>query len=513
VCIRISNTSVNNKIFDSLQIKPREIQLGSRPSENLIEEPIKDTIIESSGKEGKVSGAGIEFVDEKQPEISLVENNSAKRIEGLVYKSLAEKAISSTSNTLIKGVSVGIPFTKKSIGFGVQHEVSKSLSKTFQMLSKENVKTASATLISSAKDAGTKSISKHLDTLLVEGKVGKGVETLTIKEASKESGGVVKAIANSYKELKSDFSVMKATQNVSSETLPKLAKSTITSTIKKEATEAAAKLSKSPYSAIGIVDDFTKNTFSNIVTKEVKKIASEKGLNISEEAIKSFVSKDSRNIMSKAYDLLRAQGVSPGSTKKLSKKAFESISKEIGQLSAKEATKTTQKIVDNAISKASSATMLGVSKEVAIGAGEKALKKGMTQGIEAGVQKAIKRAGSEVSEKFASESGKYMINQTVLYSAHMGKGTSTAIGTGIAKYGTAVGHIANGAILAYDGYDAYKKIKDPNVSMTSKALAATTVGLDVASMALDKKYKPLSWVASGLGIATSIGSDLTKDKN
>ncbi|MFN4151874.1 MAG: hypothetical protein ACK4IX_13120, partial [Candidatus Sericytochromatia bacterium] len=123
VCVRISSPSVNN-LYDSLQVKPKEKQVETKPSEVVIQQPIKDKRVESDAKEGKVSGAGIEFVDQKQPDVSSVGNHSAKRTSGVIYKAISEKAVSATSNTLIKGVSVGIPFTNKSIGFGVQHEVS-----------------------------------------------------------------------------------------------------------------------------------------------------------------------------------------------------------------------------------------------------------------------------------------------------------------------------------------------------------------------------------------------------
>ncbi|MFN4150790.1 MAG: hypothetical protein ACK4IX_07580, partial [Candidatus Sericytochromatia bacterium] len=180
---------------------------------------------------------------------------------------------------------------------------------------------------------------------------------------------------------------------------------------------------------------------------------------------------------------------------------------------AAEVTEAAVKGTLKAETKAGVTTMLGVSGKVFTGAGEKALRTGVTEGIEQGVKAAVKRGGAEVTEKVVTKASEKAITKAAQEAAlKAATGKTAKVGTTVAKIGPAISTAVGVGIVAWDAYDAYKKIKDPNVSTTSKVLAGATVALSITSVATERKYAPVSWAATGLSIATSIGSDYYKDK-
>lgn len=346
-------------------------------------------------------------------------SHSAKRyLTGFGYKSMAQWGTKVLSNTLIKGVSIGLP-GGKAIGFGIKHAVAKAVGEELsKQVAKGVVKAGETTLIKASEKAVTSATGSVLKSLTTQKLIGQGIETLTMKEASKLAGGKLKAVIEGGKALKTDLAALKAVEKVAAEGAEAVAKSTAKSAAKSTA----------------------------------KKVATE----ATEAAVK-------------------------------------------GALKAE--------------TKAGVSTMLGVSGKVLTGAGEKALKTGVTEGIEQGVKAAVKRGGAEVAEKVVSKTSEKAITKAAQEAAlKAATGKTAKVGTTVSKVGSVVGTAVGVGIVAWDAYDAYKKFKDPTVSTTSKALAGGTVVLSAASVALEKKYPALSWAATGLSIATSIGSDYYKDK-
>ncbi|MBC7472888.1 MAG: hypothetical protein H7263_01255 [Candidatus Sericytochromatia bacterium] len=155
----------------------------------------------------------------------------------------------------------------------------------------------------------------------------------------------------------------------------------------------------------------------------------------------------------------------------------------------------------------------GVAKKTIIGASEQALKKGVTEGIETGFKAVTKKAGAKLAETVTTKA-----TEKVLTTAAT-KAATEATAKGAGKIGSrfagaipVIGAVAGLAITAWDTHDAIKKQKDPNTTKLSKVLAWATVGLDGISTAADATGigAPVGWVASGLSIATSVGSDLTQ---
>lgn len=154
----------------------------------------------------------------------------------------------------------------------------------------------------------------------------------------------------------------------------------------------------------------------------------------------------------------------------------------------------------------------GALVKTGIGAGEKVLQVGLEKGTEAAVKKIISKT-PELATKTASKTfEKTVVNATTKATTEAAaKGSSKAaskLSAAVPWIGTAIGV----GITAWDTADAIKKSKDPNVSTASKALAWTTVGLDVVSTATTATGvgAPIGWVASGLSIGTSILSDYLK---
>lgn len=148
--------------------------------------------------------------------------------------------------------------------------------------------------------------------------------------------------------------------------------------------------------------------------------------------------------------------------------------------------------------------------KVATGAGEKALSHGLAKGSEAAVKEVLEKAGAEVTEKLA---GKAVETAAVKATAEAGVKTaskgSVKVASKFAKIAPHIGTAIGTGITIWDGVDAWKKTKDPNVSVASKALAWTTVGLDAVSTVsmATGKGKPFGWAATGLSIGTSFLSE------
>lgn len=358
-------------------------------------------------------------------------SHSAKRyLTGFGYKSMAEFGIKKLSSTLIKGVSIGLP-GGKAIGFGMKHAVAKAVgAELTEQVAKAAVKAGETTLIKASEKAVTAATGSVLKSLTTQKLLGQGIETLTMKEASKLAGGKIKAVLEGGKALKADLAALKAVEKVAV-----------------EGTEAVVKA-----------------------------------------------------------------GAKSG-TKAAAKTAAKTGAKTAAKKVATEATEAVVKGALKAETKVGATTMLGVSGKIFTGAGEKALRTGVTEGIEQGVKAAVKRGGVEVTEKVVTKASEKAITKAAQEAAlKAATGKTAKVGTTVAKIGPALSTAVGVGITAWDAYDAYKKIKDPNVSTTSKVLATATVALDITSVATERKYAPVSWAATGLSFVTSIGSDYYKDK-
>jgi len=188
------------------------------------------------------------------------------------------------------------------------------------------------------------------------------------------------------------------------------------------------------------------------------------------------------------------------------KTAIEFVTKVPGVV-AKSGTETAAHIATNGVVKTVQKTM--------VGAGEKVLKEGVEKGIEKGVELAIKRGGKELAETVTTKGVEKAIAKTAEEAAIKASTTGTAkAGSKAASIAPVVGAAIGIAITAWDAKDAYEKTKDPNTTKLSAGLAWTTVGMDVISTATIATGvgAPIGWVATGIGIGTSIASDYFRYK-
>jgi hypothetical protein len=174
----------------------------------------------------------------------------------------------------------------------------------------------------------------------------------------------------------------------------------------------------------------------------------------------------------------------------------------------------------------------GALVKTGIGAGEKVMSVGLTKGTEKALAGVIEKAGPETAGKLFADVAKTTAKggKAALKGAQKGaaqaltKETSEAVSKataevavkGTSKFakgmGAVVPWIGTGvgvAITAWDAHDAIQKSKDSTASTASKALAWTTVGLDVVSTASTATGKgaAIGWAATGLSIGTSFLSD------
>lgn len=184
----------------------------------------------------------------------------------------------------------------------------------------------------------------------------------------------------------------------------------------------------------------------------------------------------------------------------------------------KASAKTTAKVSSKVSSKATQTVAVKFTEEygkTAVGIGESVLKKNLVEGLQGGIKSATSRAGKDAAGKIIGKATDKSITTAAEKAAleASSKGTAKA-GVTVAKWTHHIGTAANVAIMGYDSYDAYKKIKNPNVSTLSKGLAVTTVALDGVATYYQAKgiggWK--SWVATGASLTTSVLSDYFKDK-
>lgn len=151
----------------------------------------------------------LQFVDSKGQKLP----HSAEKALVTVYGKVAQKAVGKISQTLIKGVSVGVPFTGKAIGFGVKHAVRTAVESEVKAAISTGAKTGSKVAVKSLKDVTTVvkalettekvATEATLKTLTKSGQLGKGVETLAVKSFGKlyNPTTYTHAIAESAKEI------------------------------------------------------------------------------------------------------------------------------------------------------------------------------------------------------------------------------------------------------------------------------------------------------------------------
>lgn len=322
------------------------------------------------GEEGKPMP---EMPPQVQTAMESMNAHSAKRLlTAMGYKSMALGLTSKVASTMIKGASVGIPFTGKAIGFGVKHAVAKAVGAELKVLTAAATKAGTTTVVAATKAATQTATVGTVKALTTAGQLGRGIETIAVAgiKSPKAIAATGRAIAESGK--------------------------------------ALAPVLKSGAGAYA---------------------------------------------------------------------------------------KTVQK--------------------AAIGAGEKALEKGVTIGLEKGMTAALKRGGVEVVEKVTTKAAQKSIEKVATTAATKAATTGSAKAGGkLASAVPIIGAVAGAAITAYDVHDAIKKTKDKNTTKLSAGLAWATVGLDVISTAATATGigAPVGWVATGLSIGTSIASDYYRYK-
>lgn len=205
-------------------------------------------------------------------------------------------------------------------------------------------------------------------------------------------------------------------------------------------------------------------------------------------------------------------------TKDLVKGLFTKGTEATVETTVKATTKTSAKTTAKVSSKATQTVAVKFTEEygkTAVGIGESVLKKNLVEGLQGGIKSATSRAGKDAAGKVIGKTADKSITAAAEKAAleASSKGTAKA-GVTVAKWTHHIGTAANVAIMGYDSYDAYKKLKNPNVSTLSKGLAVTTVALDGVATYYQAKgiggWK--SWVATGASLTTSVLSDYFKDK-
>lgn len=163
-----------------------------------------------------------------------------------------------------------------------------------------------------------------------------------------------------------------------------------------------------------------------------------------------------------------------------------------------------------AVTEGGSKAVGSVVKKTVVGSSEKILQKGMQEGVESAVKTVIKKGGKEIAEVVATKGTQKALTVAAEKAVVKAATTGTAkVGSRLAGAIPVVGAAVNVGITAWDTKDAIEKSKDPKASTASKALAWTTVGLDVVStVAVGSGIgAPIGWIASGLSIGTSVLSD------
>jgi len=113
------------------------------------------------------------FVEEQKHKLP---HSANKIIEG-IYGYGIKKGISKISTGLVKGASVSIPFTSKTVGFGVKHAVQKALTEELGKVTA--AKSGSTTIVKALDKAGKEASEGAIKTLTEAGKLGKGTQSIS----------------------------------------------------------------------------------------------------------------------------------------------------------------------------------------------------------------------------------------------------------------------------------------------------------------------------------------------
>ncbi|RYY00470.1 hypothetical protein EON78_01080 [bacterium] len=153
------------------------------------------------GAEGKPMP---EMPPQVQTAMESMNAHSAKRLlTGMGYKSMALGVTTKLANTMIKGVSIAVPFTGKAIGFGVKHAVAKAVGAELKVLTAAATKAGTTTIVAATKAATTSATVGTVKALTTAGKLGRGLETIAVAgiKSPKAIAATSRAIAESTKAL------------------------------------------------------------------------------------------------------------------------------------------------------------------------------------------------------------------------------------------------------------------------------------------------------------------------
>lgn len=166
------------------------------------------------------------------------------------------------------------------------------------------------------------------------------------------------------------------------------------------------------------------------------------------------------------------------------------------------------------------AKALGKIEENAMGKAVTGVFKTVGHSMEHNVEKVMK-TGAKIADKVSANG---FSKGVVKLTEKIGAKTAGRLATFVPFAGVAVGVVITKSDLA----EYRAKAKDPNVTRTSKVLAGATVGLDIISTGASAVAafsagtvvgapvaviaEGVSWVATGLSVATSVGSEVFKNK-
>lgn len=349
--------------------------------------------------------------------------------------------------------------------------------KTAQVLTEDLTKAFGKKIIENTSKKGvqeiTKGVTKGLDNTVVkltsEKLLGQGVKTIGVREAAKESGNLYRALVNSGKYTTETVleggakKILPNTLNALKKTAIGSGETVLENGLKKGTEKGLEKFLKTVGESGG---EIATETIAKTVTK---KAASKTSQELAKQLI-SLAGKKGSSAAGKALaQELIEQGAKKGGDKALAKLAQEFLEQsgkkgvtELGQNLAKQVLKQATKETTKAGAKTGVKTASEIAQEVAEGS----LKK-------VAATKGVQNAGK--------------LAKALPY-------VNTAIGVGF---------------TAWDAYDSYQKFKDPKASTASKVLSVVTVAADVTSVVAGStgKGKPIGWVATGVGIVSSIASD------
>lgn len=158
---------------------------------------------------------------------------------------------------------------------------------------------------------------------------------------------------------------------------------------------------------------------------------------------------------------------------KIATKALTTTTKTVGKTVTKKATEDVGKVLAKSI-------WVNASQTVVMSAGEEI------------TLKAIEKSAKVATKKGSEEAGKKLSGAVPI-----------------------VGAVIEAGFTLYDAKYAYELTKDKKATITSKALAWATVGLDAVSMVCTATGvgTPIAWAATGLSVVTAVASDMTKYKH